>query len=201
MMAKRGPSALGRVKIPDMKLTSVLLSAVLLAVLVSGCGGKAASHPVVVKTVTVTVTAAPKLPSRQAPAKLGQRVFGEQVTARVIRVDQSIPVDTEVADGQKRWASALVQVCATASTDSDGKPLEVSWAAWQIADASGGTYNITDITGGVNYQLPTYPQDDQRLTKGQCVKGWIPFNVAPGVKLTTIIYSNGDGKPIYWSTS
>lgn len=144
------------------------------------------------------MTAEPSVPSQAAPARLGKVVSGNGVAVTVLKVDPSVPVSPGIKD-QKRWASVLAKTCATRGSLPNGKPLAVSWAAWQVADADGGTYNITDWTGGIQYQLPTYPTDPQRLSRGQCVKGWITFNVAPGVKIARVIYGNGGSTPIYWS--
>jgi hypothetical protein len=149
----------------------------------------------VTATATITTTAAPEVPSARKPARIGSEVTGDGVVVQMIEVDPNTPVDFE---DHERWASALVKTCATVDT-KDGEPLEVSWAAWQIADGQSGVYNITDVTGGLTYPLPTYPQFPQRLTKGQCVRGWVTFNVAPDAKLSQVIYGNGGADPIHWS--
>lgn len=166
----------------------------------AGCSaseGEASSAPTatVTATTTVTTTATPQVPSAQKPARIGSEVTGDGVVVQLIEVDPNTPVDFE---DHERWASALVRTCATVDM-KDGEPLEVSWAAWQIADARSGIYNITDVTGGLTYPLPTYPQFPQRLTKGQCVRGWVTFNVAPNAKLSQVIYGNGGAEPIHWS--
>ena len=74
----------------------------------------------------------------------------------------------------------------------------MSWVPWTVNDAQDGSYSITDVTGGVSYPLPTYPTEPRRLVKGQCVKGWVTFNVAPGVKLKSVTYSPAGEKPITW---
>lgn len=149
----------------------------------------------VTATTTVTTTATPTMPSAQKPARIGSEVTGDGVVVQLIEVDPNTPVDFE---DHERWASALVKTCATVDKN-DGEPLKVSWAAWQVADRQSGVYNITDVTGGLTYPLPTYPQFPQRLTKGQCVRGWVTFNVAPNAKLSQVIYGNGGAEPVHWS--
>lgn len=157
---------------------------------------KATPTATMTTTVTTTVTATPTIPAGSRPARMGQVVHGDLVAATVLDIDPNTPVDSGIKD-QDRWYSALVRVCATVNGDEKGKPIEVSWAPWSVADDDGARFNITGWTGGIVYPLPTYPQDSPvRLSKGQCVKGWITFNVLPSAKVTRVIYGNGGGEPI-----
>jgi len=144
-------------------------------------------------------TATPTIPAWPKPARIGQVIHGDYVAATVLEVDLNTPVDAGI-DDQDRWYSALVRVCAIVNEDEKGKPIEVSWAAWNVADDDGARFNITGWTGGIVYPLPTYPQDSPaRLSKGQCIKGRITFNVLPSAIITRVIYDNGGGEPIEWA--
>ncbi|WP_123390537.1 hypothetical protein [Nocardioides aurantiacus] len=128
--------------------------------------------------------------------KLGQTadVGFAQITALEVRPD--VPVDY---DQQKRWSSVLVRTCATADK-VEGEPLVLTWFPWTVNDRQDGVYQITGVTGGVSYPVPTYPTDPgQRVVKGQCVKGWITFNVAPGAKLKSVTYTSDSApRPVTW---
>ena len=169
------------------------------SVVLAGCGGQsgdAGAKPAV--TATVTVTAKPDAPPKQAGVlKLGETadVGFARLTALEVRPD--VPVDYEEHD---RWASVLVRTCADVD-EVEGEPLVISWFPWTVSDKQDGVYQITGVTGGVNYPIPTYPSDPgQKITKGQCVKGWITFNVAPGAKLRSVTYTSDSApKPVTWT--
>lgn len=149
-------------------------------------------------TVTATVTKALPVPTSSGPTRMGRKVVGEYVSAAVLKVDPHTPVDASITD-QKRWYSVLVKVCGVVNKDEKGKPVTVSWAPWNVGDSDGARYDVTGWTGGIVYPIPTYPQDDgAQLVKGQCIKGWITFNVAPTAKISRVIYSGAGGDPVVW---
>lgn len=166
--------------------------------LLAACGGQAANSPESAPTATVTVTAKPSAPPTQAGVlNLGDTADVGFARLTALEVRPNVPVDYEEHD---RWASVLVRTCADVD-EVDGEPLVISWFPWTVSDKQDGVYQITGVTGGVNYPIPTYPSDPgQKITKGQCVKGWITFNVAPGANLKSVTYTSDSApKPVTWS--
>lgn len=150
-------------------------------------------------TATVTVTSKPDPLEQSGTLKLGQTANVGFARITALQVDPDTPVDNYKP--QKRWSSVLVRACATVDKDAKGEPITFSWAPWTINDRQDGVYQITGLTGGVTYPVPTYPQDTpQRVNKGQCIKGWITFNVAPGVKLASVTYTSDRApRPVTWT--
>jgi hypothetical protein len=179
---------------------AVLAGLLALGYATTACGGDAntgatPAQPKSTVTATATVTVTPEPPKQQGimrPGQFGNLSFGR---ATALKLDPEVPVDYLE---QKRWAAALVKVCVTKDTTTDGEPVELSWYPWAAGDAGGGTYGITDVTGGVTYPLPTYPTDPKRVVAGQCIKGWVTFNVAPAAKLTTVTYTPSGEQPLTW---
>jgi len=171
--------------------TRASVTAAALLFLTAGCGGKSESpgaDATARPTATVTVTAKPKEPT-QTGVLTGSVSYA---TVTALELDPHVPVDNYPA--QKRWASVLVKLCATADK-AQGKPLAVSWVPWTVNDASD---SITDLTGGVTYPVPTFPTEPRRLVTGQCIKGWITFNVAPGVRIASVTYTPAGEAPMTW---
>lgn len=170
------------------------------ALLVAGCGGGSGdggAEPA--GTATVTVTADPSAaaePKQAGVMKLGQTADVGFARITALEVRPNVPVDY---DQHQRWSSVLVRTCATAN-EVEGEPLVISWFPWTVSDQQDGVYQITGVTGGVNYPIPTYPSDPgQKVTRGQCVKGWITFNVAPGAKLRSVTYTSDSApRPVTW---
>lgn len=182
------------------RLTCLLL----LALLAVGCGRDDASDAkddssgtAPTATATVTVTASPEATEQEGILELGTTADVGFARITALKLDSEVPVDN--FPSQKRWAAVLVRTCATAD-EVDGEPLRVGWGPWTVSDRADGLYQVTGVTGGITYPVPTYPLDPpQRLVKGQCVKGWIPFNVAPEARLASVTYaSEAVPDPVTW---
>lgn len=186
-------------------LTTVRAAALVpsVALVLAGCGGSGGNStspaPTRTATATVTVTAKPDPVEQSGTLRLGQTADVGFARITPLQVNPNVPVDNYKP--QKRWAAVIVRTCATTDKDSKGDPISVSWEPWTVNDRQDGVYQITGLTGGVTYPVPTYPTDPpQRLVKGQCIKGWITFNVALGVKLTSVTYTSSRApRPVTWT--
>ncbi|RCG31991.1 hypothetical protein DQ384_05465 [Sphaerisporangium album] len=48
-----------------------------------------------------------------------------------------------------------------------------------------------------HFSVPLYPRD-RRVRPGQCVRGWIPYEVRKGTRPTSVTYLVDDGDPMEW---
>ena len=87
---------------------------------------------------------------------------------------------------------ALVQVCNT-STD---KTFTTSPRPWSLATSDGSLFKNAS-SSWENDPVPLYPWDGV-ITAGQCIKGWLLFEVPSGTTLTEVRYATilNDDTPI-----
>src|SRR5581483_2978403 len=81
----------------------------------------------------------------------------------------------------ERWDGADVKVCVA----NKG---ELSDGPWSLVGSDDGLYQpSTDIYS--QFPLPQYPAGDTPVGAGQCVRGWIIFNVPRKASITELQYS------------
>ena len=68
---------------------------------------------------------------------------------------------------------------------------------WVLVDSNNGRYQPEySMDGGPK---PEYPYFAEKLTAGECLRGYIPFKVGNDAKITTIRYSTENGYTLRWS--
>jgi hypothetical protein len=95
------------------------------------------------------------------------------------------------------WAAADVQACSPQGTIF---PVSVSDAAWSLRLADGrsvGAWHGDDPA----FPQPRYPQTPTSLQAGQCLRGWVVFEVPANAQQPVLRYSPQGAEPIDWLTT
>ena len=130
-------------------------------------------------TVTATVTPTPASPASATNLAFGQaieRPGSARMTVSDFKAFAKGNHDTPLA-------GAMVQGCSIGSD-----PIEFSSYPWTLATADGSTFEPMGTFYG-NDPVPQYPSQ-RVVAAGQCVKGWILYELPAGTAITTIRYSN-----------
>lgn len=170
----------------------------LLSAILAGCvGNKQTVPPTPPQDESTTPTSPVSSPSN--PVALGESFTitdpGFAAEATVFAVDQNIAADSSsLASGH--WVGADVQTCLK---DSHG-PFTVSWSDWSVSDSSYGQYAASSDNYS-DFPTPLYPFKQEPLAVGECVRGWVLFAVAYGVKISTVKYMPEARSPAFWSAA
>ncbi|MGS0685444.1 hypothetical protein ACVBEQ_09900 [Nakamurella sp. GG22] len=68
---------------------------------------------------------------------------------------------------------------------------------WVLVDSNNGRYQPEVSMVGV--PKPEYPYFSEKLTAGECIRGYIPFTIPSDAKITTIRYATENGFTLRWS--
>lgn len=178
--------------------------------LVAGCGGgdtepEATSTITVTEMVTSRVSSTPPTegakPATPATPALGEKVPTPWGSVQAVELNPNVPGDAQIMEdlNYERWAGLLVRSCVDQSYDEE--PVKLSWAPWSLTDRKGGNFLSLDLSGGVSFPEPVYPQFGDRTTRpGTCTQGWIVFDVTADARLAEVVYeSESVPEPIVWS--
>jgi hypothetical protein len=95
------------------------------------------------------------------------------------------------------WAAADVQACAPKGTIF---PVSISDAAWSLRATDG--FAVSPWRGDdPAFPQPRYPQTPTSLQAGQCVRGWVVFEVPTNGRPQLLRYSPQGAEPIDWLTT
>lgn len=138
-------------------------------------------------------TPAPSTPAGETPSaapktlvgKVGDTYVGKHVDATV---EEFNPRVTTSASGQT-WKAALVKTCVKV----DG--ITVSSWPWQAIGVDSGRYRNPSGTYG-DAPKPGYPDVNEQVLKGECIRGWILFD-SP-VDVVEIRYAAEGEGPARW---
>jgi hypothetical protein len=99
----------------------------------------------------------------------------------------------------ERWAAVLAEICVAG--DWDGESIKPGWYPWSVRTRSGEVYPSLDLSGGVTFPEPVYPQLGDRTTRpGTCSRGWIVFDTLQNAKLAEVAYDGQDlDEPAVWA--
>jgi len=93
------------------------------------------------------------------------------------------------------WAAADVQSCAPQGTVF---PVSISDAAWSLRFGNGTVVNPSHVDDPV-FPQPQYPQTPTPLQAGDCVRGWVIFEVPADNRPMLLRYTpQGGAAPIDW---
>lgn len=133
---------------------------------------------------------ATKSPSSPTSRGLAMRALfrATEVDVRVIEYRRDVPGER---DGG-RLDGALVKTCI-------GSDSTLSWSPWSLVDADGGNYPAANYMYG-GWMTPQYPFAGERAYRaGDCVKGWIIFDVPPTARFLEVSYGNSSGDTATWT--
>jgi hypothetical protein len=162
---------------------AVLVATLALAACTAQPTAAPSSVPPVTITATTTVTAT-VTPTPASPASATNLAFGQAIE-RPGSARMTVSDFKAFAKGNHDTplAGAMVQGCSIGSD-----PIEFSSYPWTLATADGSTFEPMGTFYG-NDPVPQYPSQ-RVVAAGQCVKGWILYELPAGTAITTIRYSN-----------
>lgn len=160
----------------EMRITMRALVVVVL--LVAGCSSNSGQTG----EPTSAVAVAPAADSR---SYLGSGVPGPNDGSLVTVFDYRSPTGNE-ATGQV-VAGIDVQVCVGQLPEGTS---QVTWAPWSLVGEDNARYSTPAPAGGGDMG-PQFPQV-ARVASGDCVRGWITFEVPPDAKVSTVRYILGE---------
>jgi hypothetical protein len=175
-------------------LRSVLLLASLLPGLVGCNSTQSPEGPLV---------AGPLPTQSPSPLPSGHR-FGESVSSTTGFVGATVfnyvePVAPSAAppSAGHDWAAVDVQACALPGSVFQ---VTVSQAPWSLR-FSDGTAAVPSNVDGAQFPQPRYPSTPSTLQSGECLRGWLVFEVPTGRPPIVVRYSPQGGPPIDWLVS
>jgi hypothetical protein len=117
------------------------------------------------------------------------------VTVTAYKTDAA-PDAPAPSDTTRRWDGINVKVCVHEADAS------VSASPWSLVGSDDGNYTSSNITYN-QFPLPHYPSGDHPVTPGECVGGWIIFDVPKTVHVSRIRYavqdSLGNDLIVFWN--
>lgn len=131
------------------------------------------------------VASAPPAEAVDARNYLGTEVVGPNAGSTVTVFDYRSPTDNE-ATGQI-VAGIDVQVCVGQLPEGTS---QVTWAPWSMVGEDNARYSTPAPAGGGDMG-PQFPQVT-RVASGDCVRGWITFEVPPDATVSTVRYILGE---------
>ena len=152
-------------------------------------------------TAAVPTTSNPLTPQLTAQPlgatiTLSDPVRGLEAGVTVFAVDQNIAPDAPTRPSGGHWVGADIQTCLM---KADTK-FTVSLREWSAGDAHNGQYKANSL-GYRDFPGRQYP-DIGPVAVGECVRGWILFQVTGGVDITTVNYApNFKTSAIWFVTS
>jgi hypothetical protein len=92
--------------------------------------------------------------------------------------------------------TAQVQFCATAPYE--GGAIPVSRSPWGMQDQDGTVWPADD--GDVDLDRSAYPVDAS-VSVGDCLQGWVPFDLPSAATPVTVVYDSDIGGPFTWNVT
>jgi hypothetical protein len=175
----------------------IAISALLVAV--TGCSGATAAAPA--PTVTVTVTATPGHSAAKQPGTVptGKAITADDNdstgTATAVRFKQPLP--SRYPPDRKGYEYAGLEVRRCFDTISAGADLSVGWNAWTLSYRDGTVVEPAESWSADYFSVTLYPRD-RPVRAGQCVRGWIPYEVSKGTRPTSASYITEGADPLEW---
>ena len=169
-------------------------AAVLLATLspgLVGCGSTGPSGPLADNPQpSPTVSPAPTAPQ-----------FGQSVAAGTGFIAATVFSYTQPAAGGAApsqaghvWAAVDAQACREPGSVFQ---VTVSNAPWSLR-FSDGTATVPSLADDPHFPQPRYPDTPTALQPGQCLRGWIVFDVPAAGRPLAVRYAPQGGSPIDW---
>lgn len=163
-----------------------------LAGVAAGCSGADAVQSA--PAATVTVTAAPKAKAKAAAEPKGLRVgqsrpFNDSdSTGSVSVLKFRQPFPSSIPPGRAGYEFAGVEVRRCYKTISREGGLTVGWGPWTLGYRNGNIVESPNLWSAEQFSVPLYPRE-RPVRAGQCVRGWIPYEVKKGSRPATVAYT------------
>jgi hypothetical protein len=178
----------GRLRL--LRVAALLAAAPGLVAGLTGCGG----------TVAAPLANNPQPSASTSPPPAGHR-FGENVAsgsgfvlAVVFGYTQPAAPSAAPAHPGNVWAAADVQACAQPGTVFQ---LTVSYGPWSLRYADGTVVNPSGADDP-RFPQPRYPATPTSLHPGECLRGWVVFQVPAKSEPQALRYAPQGAEPIDW---
>jgi hypothetical protein len=180
--------------------TATVAACLLLASIATACSSSDDPKPTVAKasdTPPASSTPTPTPSPSQEQLKVGDtakiNAADAKFTAAVLGYkDDGIKGVPEMLSSGQKWAALQVKVCNT-GTDGFG----VSPLVWSLAYTDGARIEAAGMNAGELPQ-PLYPMDAE-VKVGDCVRGWIAFQVPVEGRPERVLYSPDTlDEPVEW---
>ena len=150
-----------------MRTSRVVALAALLLIGLSACGGAGKQ-------------------SSTEPRDLGEEASPEGLKVTYFEYQKGIPNADPAPEVADRVDAVLVRVCNTGLKE-DEMSLATDPVNFHLVDSDDGSYGYV---GWDVASLPLFPYG-KKLRKGDCVKGWVAFEVPANAKITKATYAIG----------
>lgn len=160
------------------------------AALAAGCSGSGAPKPAPTVTVTVTEQPGASAETQPAPLKIGrQHPFNDADstgTAAVLKFRQPFPSRFPPDRAGYEFAGIEIRRCFKTITAKEG--ISVGWEPWSLAYTNGTIVEPPSSWSADHFSVPLYPRD-RPVREGQCIRGWIPYEVPKGKRPSSVAYT------------
>lgn len=163
-----------------------------LAVIAAGCGGADGDQSATAATVTAAPKAKAKTSTKAKPKglRVGQsRPFNDsdsRGSVAVLKFRQPFP--SSIPPGRAGYEFAGVEVRRCYKTISREGGLIVGWGPWTLGYRNGNVVESPNLWSADQFSVPLYPRE-RPVQAGQCVRGWIPYEVKKGARPDTVAYT------------
>lgn len=162
-----------------------------LAAFAAGCSGADTAQPAPSATVTVTAEAPSATPKAQpATLKVGQqRPFNDadsRGSVAVLKFRQPFPSSIPPERAGYEFAGVEVRRCYKTISREGG--LTVGWGPWTLGYRNGNIVESPNLWSANQFSVPLYPRE-RPVRAGQCIRGWIPYEVKKGTRPATVAYT------------
>jgi hypothetical protein len=141
------------------------------------------------------------LPSTSTSPPPSGHQFGESassttgfVGATVFGYSEQVAPSAAPPSAGHMWAAADVQACALPGSVFQ---VTVSDAPWSLRFADGTVVNVSQADDP-QFPQPRYPSTPTALQSGECLRGWLIFQVPTGNPPTVVRYTPQGGPSIDW---
>ena len=133
--------------------------------------------------------------SSTGPLDLGKEASPKGLKVTYFEYRKDIPNADPAPEVADRVDAVLVRVCST-GLKKDETSLATDPVNFHLVDSDDGSYGYV---GWDVASLRLFPYG-KKLQKGDCVKGWVAFEVPANVKITKATYATGlDPRSAEWS--
>jgi hypothetical protein len=160
----------------------------LLAIALLALAACSAPSAAIVSTSPTLVTATSQTPAppptptvTPSPSVAGTLAIGAALTNAYVRITVSAAKTQPQGHHDQPLYGVMVQTC-----NIGADPISAGPHPWSIATADGSTFATASVSWA-NDPIPQYP-DGQIVVAGQCVKGWLLFEVPAGTMITSVRY-------------
>lgn len=162
------------------------LAIVVAALALAGCSSSAAAtattSPPVTVTATTTATVTVSMTPTFAPATAKLLPLGTAYEQKTVKLTVSEVKGFPKGQHDQPMFGAMTQACNVTAS-----PVTFSSYRWTVAAADGSTFQVTNIVYRSD-PTPLYPSE-QVVDSGQCIKGWLLYEVPSGMTIDQIRYA------------